>query len=113
MLRRSVSQYIEFTANDTFTLVFGTITISYGGSAGVPEQPTTAPGATETPTQAATPKPTVDPDAKSEVAITRAAGWMESAYITWTNPVAVDSYSLIYKKLLIYLGNAFEPTPKS
>lgn len=60
------------------------------------EAPTADPNATPVPTN--TPKPTVDPNAKSEVSIVKTTGWLESAYVTWTNPVAVEKYNVYVQK---------------
>lgn len=60
------------------------------------EAPTVDPNATAAPTP--TPKPTIDPNVKTEVSIVKTTGWLESAYVTWTNPVAVEKYNVYVQK---------------
>lgn len=59
--------------------------------------PDATPDPDATPAPAPTPKPTVDPNAVSQVEIKRAAGWLESAYVMWTNTIAVDKYNIYVK----------------
>ncbi|MCH5213356.1 MAG: hypothetical protein J1G06_10100, partial [Oscillospiraceae bacterium] len=78
------------------TIVYAVAVTSGEYDPGATSVPATQnPNATAVPT--ATPKPTVDPNAKAELTITREAGWLESAYVTWTNPVAVDGYNVYVK----------------
>lgn len=49
-------------------------------------------GTSSTPTP--TPPPPIDPDAVSEISIVREAGWLESAYVMWTNTVDVEKYNV-------------------
>ncbi|MDO5397269.1 MAG: hypothetical protein Q4G33_05000 [bacterium] len=60
------------------------------------DTPTDAPDSTSAP--ANTPKPTIDPNAKPEINIVKAAGWLETAYVTWTNPIEVEKYNVYIKK---------------
>lgn len=55
----------------------------------------TAAAATETPTQA--PAATVDPATEPDITITKAQGWLESAYVTWTSATAVDKFNVYVK----------------
>lgn len=54
--------------------------------------------ATEAPTVTAEPKVTVDPSTVSEIEIISAKGWLETAYVKWTNTAAVDKYNVYYKR---------------
>lgn len=53
--------------------------------------------ATDAPASTPEPKVTVDPNTVSEIEITAARGWLETALIKWTNTAAVDKYNVYYK----------------
>ncbi|MGN1115843.1 MAG: hypothetical protein ACI4TH_04695, partial [Candidatus Ornithomonoglobus sp.] len=56
---------------------------------------TLAPDATQVPTTV--PKVTADPTGVADITITNSAGWLETAYVTWTNPTPVDYYNVYVK----------------
>lgn len=81
------------------TVIYGVAVTNgeYNPSEGdvTPAPATPDPNATPTPEPA--PKATVDPNAISEVEILRNVGWLESAYVTWSNTTAVDKYNVYVK----------------
>ena len=60
-----------------------------------PDSPTPTPAPTDAPT--ASPKPTLDPSIPSSIANVSANGWLETAYVTWTNAIPVDKYNVYVK----------------
>lgn len=56
---------------------------------------TSSPESSETPTLP--PKASIDPNTVSNIQLLTAKGWLETAYVTWTNDVAVEKYNVYYK----------------
>ncbi len=56
---------------------------------------TSSPESSETPTLP--PKASIDPNTVSNIQLLNAKGWLETAYVTWTNDVAVEKYNVYYK----------------
>ncbi len=83
---RTVIYAVIVTSDSSFTL---------GASEGGAQTPTPNPNATPTPTP--TPRPTVNPDADVDIQITKAVGWLETAYVEWTSTAAVDKYNVYVK----------------
>lgn len=85
------------STNRTLVYAVGTTTGTYNPSVTpVPEAEIT-PDPNATPTPSPTPRATIDPDAKSKIAIQKAVGWLETAYVTWTNTAAVEKYNVYVK----------------
>ncbi len=91
-------------SNRTLVYAVAKSTVPYSADTtpGPAVTPTPDPDATLaptfTPSPSPTPKATVDPDAKQEISIVKQQGWLENAYITWTNTAAVDRYNVYIKK---------------
>lgn len=94
----------EYTIVENGTSTYRTVLYAVGTTTGtynpsvtpVPETEIT-PDPNVTPTPSPTPRATIDPNEKSEIAIQKAVGWLETAYVTWTNPVAVEKYNVYVK----------------
>ncbi len=87
----------ESGINRTMVYAVAKTTGEYTAPSGdiTPAPATQDPNATPAPT--ATPRPTVNPNGVADINITRAQGWLETAYITWTNPTPVDYYNVYVK----------------
>lgn len=83
-------------SNRTLIYAVATTTGDYVPAADITAAPATAdPDATPAPTP--TPRATVDPNGVADITITNSAGWLETAYVTWTNPTPVDYYNVYVK----------------
>ena len=87
---------VVITDDSSYNPVPG-VSVNPGDSTPNP-QVTTKPGE-PTPTAAPTAEPleTVDPNTRSDLQIFESNGWFESAYVKWTNDVAVDKYNVYVK----------------
>lgn len=56
---------------------------------------TASPEISEEPTPL--PKESIDPNTVSAIQLLSAKGWLETAYVTWANNVAVEKYNVYYK----------------
>lgn len=94
----------EYTIVDSGTSTYRTIVYAVATTTGTytpPAADATAPAATvdpnATPAPTPTPRPTVDPNGVADITITNSVGWLETAYVTWTNPTPVDYYNVYVK----------------
>ncbi|MGM9936762.1 MAG: polysaccharide lyase family 1 protein, partial [Candidatus Ornithomonoglobus sp.] len=85
------------TSNRTLVYAVATTTGTYTPPAAdaTPAAATVDPDATPAPTPS--PKPTVDANGVADITITSSVGWLETAYVTWTNPTPVDYYNVYVK----------------
>ncbi len=90
---------VDSTVSSTRTLMYAVATTTGAYNPSVTPVPETeiTPDPNATPTPAPTPRPTIAPNTKSAISIQKSVGWLETAYVTWTNPVEVEKYNVYVK----------------